>query len=132
MPLGFLKRVLASLGIYATAKRWYQRIWNRSEYERFKRDLESLSPMIPSGSLVIDVGANQGSLVERYLALGARVVAVEPNPGLADLLRQRHPSVEVVQAAVGAEPGRATLPICSQDTHSTPFRQARRSLRRWP
>ncbi|CAE8709367.1 unnamed protein product [Polarella glacialis] len=39
--------------------------------------------------LVIDVGANFGQSSERYLALGYRVVAVEPNPVAAKAIRQR-------------------------------------------
>jgi 16S rRNA A1518/A1519 N6-dimethyltransferase RsmA/KsgA/DIM1 with predicted DNA glycosylase/AP lyase activity len=44
---------------------------------------EFYRPFIPKGSLVFDIGANVGEYTQAFLDLGARVVAVEPNPDLA-------------------------------------------------
>jgi 23S rRNA (adenine-N6)-dimethyltransferase len=44
---------------------------------------------ISSGELVLDVGAGRGLLTERLAALGAKVLAIERDPSLAALLRER-------------------------------------------
>ncbi|MCJ7543697.1 MAG: 16S rRNA (adenine(1518)-N(6)/adenine(1519)-N(6))-dimethyltransferase RsmA [Phycisphaerae bacterium] len=44
---------------------------------------------VPAGQAVLEVGAGTGSLSEELLARGANVLAVEVDPGLCRLLRQR-------------------------------------------
>jgi FkbM family methyltransferase len=60
------------------------------------------------GDLVFDIGAHVGDRVASFRRLGMRVVAVEPQPQPARLLRLlygRDRQVSIVQAAVGAAPG---------------------------
>jgi 16S rRNA A1518/A1519 N6-dimethyltransferase RsmA/KsgA/DIM1 with predicted DNA glycosylase/AP lyase activity len=45
--------------------------------------------LIAPGDLCFDVGANIGDYTDTFLALGARVIAVEPQPSCADELRSR-------------------------------------------
>lgn len=62
--------------------------------------------------LVFDVGAHVGDRVAAFRALGARVVAVEPQARLAHVLRLLHgrdPDVTVLRAALGPDEGEATL-----------------------
>ncbi len=69
---------------------------------------------IEPGDLCFDVGAHLGDRTAHFLKLGARVVAVEPQPALAALLKRRfahEPRVSVVAAALGATPGRAKLAV---------------------
>ncbi|HEY1471426.1 MAG TPA: FkbM family methyltransferase [Candidatus Acidoferrum sp.] len=40
------------------------------------------SEFVSAGDLVFDIGANIGDYAEMFARLGARVVAVEPNPEL--------------------------------------------------
>ncbi|PWS38776.1 FkbM family methyltransferase [Falsiroseomonas bella] len=64
------------------------------------------------GELGFDVGAHVGDRTASFRRLGARAVAVEPQPRLARLLRLlffRDPGVVRVAALVGAEPGEAVL-----------------------
>jgi FkbM family methyltransferase len=61
--------------------------------------------------LVFDVGANVGEYTDYYRRLGCRVVAIEPNPPLAALIRARMPDVPVVEAALGVADGQAELHI---------------------
>ena len=66
------------------------------------------------GDLVFDIGAHAGNRTRSFAALGCRVVAVEPQPDFARLLRAiatRSPRIQIVEAAVGASPGHATLLI---------------------
>ncbi len=64
------------------------------------------------GELGFDIGAHVGDRTASFRRLGARAVAVEPQPRLARLLRllfHRDPGVVRVAAVVGAEPGEAEL-----------------------
>ncbi|MCK8787198.1 FkbM family methyltransferase [Roseomonas sp. NAR14] len=61
------------------------------------------------GELGFDIGAHVGDRAASFCRLGARVVAVEPQPRLARLLRLLLRDVSVVPALVGAAPGRAVL-----------------------
>ncbi len=64
------------------------------------------------GGLGFDIGAHVGSRIRPWRRLGARVVAVEPQPDFVRILRVlfgRDPAVVIVPAAVGARPGRARL-----------------------
>jgi FkbM family methyltransferase len=68
------------------------------------------SEFVASGDLVFDIGANVGEHSAALLALGARVVSVEPQDACAQRLRRRFgAAVVTVQAAVSSEPGTATL-----------------------
>ena len=64
------------------------------------------------GELAFDIGAHVGDRTASFRRIGARVVAVEPQPRLARLLRLlfwRDPGVVRVAALVGAAPGEAVL-----------------------
>lgn len=66
------------------------------------------------GDLVFDIGAHVGDRVASFRRLGARVVALEPQPGPARvirLLRGYDPMVTLLPMAAGAAPGRLTLKI---------------------
>lgn len=70
------------------------------------------------GDLCFDVGANAGGRARVLLSLGARVVAVEPQPEcIAKLRRIRGLIVEPV--AVGAETGWAELRLATASTIAT-------------
>src|SRR5215813_9843819 len=69
---------------------------------------------IAPGDLVFDVGAHVGDRVAAFRRLGARVVAVEPQPALHRTLRvlfSRDSGVALVPSAVGGDPGTAEMKI---------------------
>ena len=69
---------------------------------------------IRPGDLVFDVGAHVGDRVASFRRLGARVVALEPQPAPARvirLMRGYDPMVTVLPLAAGARPGRIRLKI---------------------
>ncbi len=79
---------------------------------RVRRLARFYTPLIRPGDLCFDIGAHVGNRVAAWTRLGARVVAVEPQPLLMGWLRRRYgraPGVMLVEAAVGAAPGRAVL-----------------------
>lgn len=66
------------------------------------------------GDLGFDIGAHVGSRVRAWRRLGARVVAVEPQPDCVRVLRLlygRDPDVTIASQAVGARPGRCRLAV---------------------
>jgi FkbM family methyltransferase len=67
---------------------------------------------IAPGALAFDVGAHVGDRTACFRRLGARVIALEPQPDCAALLRaefRADAKVEIVEAAVSATSGRARL-----------------------
>jgi FkbM family methyltransferase len=70
------------------------------------------------GELAFDIGAHVGDRTASFRRLGARVVAVEPQPAAADVLARlfaHDPAVALVRAACGARPGTARLRINSRN-----------------
>ena len=71
------------------------------------------SSLLAKGALVFDIGANVGTMTTIFASLGAKVIAVEPNPDCArhiELATSRD-AVNVLQAAVGERNGLAELKV---------------------
>jgi len=69
---------------------------------------------IAPGDLAFDIGAHVGDRIASFRRLGARVVAVEPQPALHRALRLlfgRDPEVTLVHHAIGRSPGTAQMRI---------------------
>lgn len=82
--------------------------WRQWQMHRFYRSF------IQPGDLCFDIGAHVGNRLPAWSRLGARTVAVEPQPRLMQFLRRwygRSPQITLVEKAVGAEPGEATLHV---------------------
>jgi len=101
---------------------------------RRQRPLRALyGQFVSTGDLVFDVGAHVGNRTRALVALGCRVVAVEPQPAVAATLRavaRSWPGVTVVEAAVSSTSGRATLAVSERhptvSTLAHEWRDARR------
>ncbi len=81
---------------------------------RARRMKRLYGTFVGPGTLAFDIGAHAGDRVRCFRALGARVVAVEPQPSFARLLETlygRDPDVTLVKAAVGRAGGTATLHV---------------------
>lgn len=86
------------------------------ERRRHRRMLSFYQQFIAPGDLVFDVGANLGDRTAIFAALGAHVVAVEPQEVCVRRLRARfarHPHVVVVPTALSDHEGEAELAIAS-------------------
>ncbi len=84
------------------------------------------------GDLVFDIGAHAGNHVRALAALGCRIVAVEPQPDFAAVLRLlfgRSPAVTILEAAVSDREGRATLAISERTPTVTSLAADWRSAR---
>src|SRR5260370_40080525 len=74
--------------------------------------------LIRPGHLAFDVGAHLGDRTAGFLALGARVVAVEPQPLLAEILDRLHGGAREfvpVRAALGPAPHEAALLVADSN-----------------
>ncbi|WP_075220576.1 FkbM family methyltransferase [Acuticoccus yangtzensis] len=79
---------------------------------------ELVRPFVRPGSLAFDIGAHVGDRTRVFAGLGARVVAVEPQPRLARFLKTMflaNRRVTVVTAAVGAAEGTLDLLINTEN-----------------
>ncbi len=71
---------------------------------------------VRSGDLVFDIGAHVGDRIASFRRLGAKAVALEPQPGAMRALRLIHgrdAGVTLLQAAAGPQPGEITLHVNS-------------------
>jgi FkbM family methyltransferase len=93
---------------------------------------------VTQGALVFDIGAHVGDRTACFRRLGARVIALEPQPDCAALLREEFSAdaqAQIIEAAIGAQKGTARLhrneanPTVS--TLSTDFIAAARDADGW-
>jgi FkbM family methyltransferase len=67
---------------------------------------------IQAGDLCFDIGAHVGNQMRAWSRLGARIVGVEPQPACMRFLKRwygHHPSISLVEQALGSVPGTQTL-----------------------
>jgi len=96
------------LGLLRSELIYYGKPFNRRRLLQFYRQFA------PAGALCFDIGAHVGNRTRAFLDIGARVIAVEPQPHCADYLQKRfgrHPGFTLIPKAIGAQTGAATLHI---------------------
>jgi len=95
-------------------------VWNPFTRRRLLRFYRQF---IHPGALSFDIGAHLGSRSRAFLDLGARVIALEPQPQCVAYLQKQwggERRFALIPKAVGAQPGVATLHInCMNPTIST-------------
>jgi FkbM family methyltransferase len=81
---------------------------------KHRRMLRLYRQFLGPGDLGFDIGAHVGSRVRAWRRLGAKVIAVDPQPDCLSVLRLlygRDPAVTILPCAVGARAGRARLAL---------------------
>jgi len=97
-----LESVRTARGVFRSLRIYYGDKERRAAMDRLYRRF--LRP----GDLVFDIGAHVGDRVAAFRRLGARVVAIEPQPALTRTLRLlygRDPNVVIEDAAIGSRSG---------------------------
>jgi FkbM family methyltransferase len=87
---------------------------------------------VEPGDLVFDIGAHAGNRMRALARLGCRVVALEPQPDFARVLRMlfaTSPAIEIVEAAAGDAPGSTSLLISERTPTVTTLAAAWREAR---
>jgi FkbM family methyltransferase len=103
-------------GPEATALHWYGIARSAAIYygnpAKRRRARAFYRAFVAPDALCFDIGAHLGDRIGHFRALGASVVALEPQPRLMRILRWGYggdPKVTLIEAAAGAAPGEATL-----------------------
>jgi FkbM family methyltransferase len=102
------ERWRSARGVVRSLRIYYGSGQRRDAMERLYRRF------VKPGDLVFDVGAHVGDRVAAFRRLGARVVAVEPQPALRTTLRLLHGrgrAVVIEGAAVGRQEGSTELKV---------------------
>lgn len=97
-----------TVGLARSLLMYYAIPWRPREMRRL------YGRFIQPGDLCFDVGAHVGNRLRIWRQLGARVLAIEPQPMLFGVLQSvygRSPQITLLDQAVGAAPGQATLHI---------------------
>jgi FkbM family methyltransferase len=105
-----LKNLARKAGLFGAARKLYRSI-SPSVRRHLTVGRGIYGKVISRGDLVFDIGCNLGQKSVTFLRLGARVIALEPNPNCAPVLELEfgnEPRFTLVRKAVGAAAGRAT------------------------
>jgi FkbM family methyltransferase len=100
--------IAAWWGVFRSLIIYYGQPWKAARMRRFYADF------VPEGGLAFDVGAHVGNRTRCWTGLGAKVVAVEPQPKLLSVLGflfGGRSTVAVEPVALGSESGRLQLRI---------------------
>ena len=98
------------LGILRSIAMYYWKPFNRRRLRKF------YAQFVQKGDLCFDIGAHLGNRSDAWLQLGARVVALEPQPSCIHFLTKKFDKNNqfiLVEKAVGQSSGTATLHISS-------------------
>ncbi|TDB63466.1 FkbM family methyltransferase [Arundinibacter roseus] len=100
-----LIHTLVGKTLYLRLHIWKKRIFGKSkdiEKQDFLKRKRFYASFVQKGDLCFDVGANLGNRIEPLLALGARVVAVEPQEFCyTELLKKFGNRIELVKKGLG-------------------------------
>jgi FkbM family methyltransferase len=103
--------VSRAAGIARSLVTYYGPIWRRRRMETFYRQF------VKAGDLAFDIGAHVGNRVRVFRRIGARVIAVEPQPDFVAVMRLlygRDPGVFLEASGVAAEPGEGKLHLSTR------------------
>ena len=101
-----IKNLKASLGIFRSIVIYYWKPFNRRRLKKF------YSQFINQNDLCFDIGAHLGNRTDAWDLLGAKVIALEPQPQCMTYLRNRfgnNSNLTLVEKAVGSKPGKASF-----------------------
>lgn len=107
-------------GIARALLLYYGRVWKWPQMDRFYRQF--ISP----GALCFDVGSNVGNRIHSWRRLGARVVAVEPQPDCLRVLKRfygRDPQVTLLACGLADTPGEREMLVCTRAPTISTFSQ---------
>ena len=118
----FAREALFGSRLFPAVRNVYQRVFDREKLASRKQMLDFYAGFMSRGDLVFDIGANVGEYSDTFLELGARVVAIEPNPVCCQRLKmvaKRGSNLVIENCAVGDLEGTASMHICSDSGLST-------------
>ena len=108
----------AKWGVARSLVIYYGQPWKTARMKRF------YGQFVSPGDLCIDVGAHVGNRVRAWRGLGARVVAVEPQPRMVETLKRffgSDPEVDILPVGLSDQPGQLTLHVNTRNPTITSF-----------
>jgi FkbM family methyltransferase len=113
----FLRDLLYSTPLFLPVRSGYQQLFDRRRLALRAKMRDLYGPYIRRGDLVFDVGAHMGTYAEVFVELGAKVIAIEPNPLCCERLTRMAKTrpIRVANCAAGDLPGRLNLHICYEN-----------------
>lgn len=116
--------VLQKIGLYTIAKKIFRGVQSISPSGRKQKRamLDFYSQFIKKDDICFDIGANVGDRTASFLACGAKVIAVDPQPVCVEHLKKRfmnNHQVVLVEKAMGDKPGEAEMLLSDADTISS-------------
>lgn len=113
MNITTINYFLQRIGLFDYLKLFKDKYFeNPIQFEYKKRIYAFYSQFIKPGNLCFDIGSNFGNRSETFLNLGAKVVAVEPQPFLVRFLRRKFKNKIILERkAAGAAPGEIEMYI---------------------
>ena len=104
--MSFGAAVARAYGVARSVGMYYGPVWRRGRMEAFYRQF------LRSGDLAFDIGSHVGNRIRTFRRLGVRVVAVEPQPDFARLIRffyGRDPGVAIEECGIASVARRGSL-----------------------
>jgi FkbM family methyltransferase len=98
-------------GIARSLITYYGPVWRRRRFKAF------YAQFVQPGDLTFDIGAHVGNRVRVFRRIGARVIAIEPQPDFVAVLRflyGRDPAVVIDASGVAAQSGLGELHLSSR------------------
>ena len=110
-PHDTIHMISRAAGITRSLVTYYGPMWRRRRFKTFYQQF------LGAGDLAFDIGAHVGNRVHVFRRIGARVVAIEPQPDFVRVLRVlygRDHAVTIDASGVAAESGRGQLHLSSR------------------
>lgn len=115
-----IKKQLRTSRLFFPLRTIYRYCMKHDLWVRSAERTEFYRQFIRPKDLVFDVGGNEGEYARTFLALGARVVSVEPQPQCIKILQNiKNQRFSLEPVAVGASFGTTTMRICTEDGMSS-------------
>jgi len=116
-----INKLLKTLDIYDYVKIFKNKFFkNPIEKELEQKRYNFYLDFIKKGDTCFDIGANYGNRTEIFLSLGAKVIAIEPQPKQAKFLRRKFKNkINLIEKAVGAVSSKSTMYISADNQLSS-------------
>jgi FkbM family methyltransferase len=116
-----IKRALHRTRLFFPIRSLHRALFDRENFAFERKMRDFYSQWIHPGDLVFDIGANHKMYSETFSVIGARVIAIEPNPTLCDELDVLACGRDliVVRCAVGDSVGKARMRLFDRDAMGT-------------
>jgi FkbM family methyltransferase len=124
IEMGIIAKLISYTPFHKSYKEYNRKKWlkanQEAEQQLYPARITFYKQLIAEGDLVFDVGANIGNRVEVFLNCNARVVAVEPQPGCANTLREKfNNDIIIEQVGLSDKEGELEMHIATDSTVST-------------